>query len=130
MKANGFESVTVTLCWTSNGKKSIISLMKKYAVIFGLVFMALVFASCALKGGTIEVINNSAYTASIAVYKGLVQVTALETAAPGKKVIFSIDEDGSYTINAIFSSNPIGHGSGEAVLLGGNKVTVNVKPTN
>ena len=103
--------------------------MKKYAII-GLVFAALVFASCALKGGTIEVTNGSAdFDASIAVYKGLVLVTDFQTATPGKKVTFSIEEDGAYTVNAIFSSTPPGHGSGEAVLLGGNKVKVSVTPT-
>ena len=101
--------------------------MRKYAVI-GLVFAALVFSSCMLKGGIIEVTNGSTYDASIAVYKGLVQVTGFQTATPGKKVTFSIEEDGAYIVNAIFSSNPKGHGSEEAVLLGGNKVTVKVTP--
>jgi len=102
--------------------------MRKYAVI-GLVFAAFVFASCALKGGTIEVTNGSTYEASIAVYKELAQVTASETVAPGNKVSFSIEEDGAYTVNAIFSSNPIGHGKAEAVISGGNKVSVSVTPT-
>ena len=104
--------------------------MKKYAVILGLVFTSLVFATCALKGGTIEVINDSSFNASIAVYQGLIQVTDFETVAPGKKTTFIIEQNGTYTVNAIFSSSPKGHGSGEATLLGGNTVTVKVKPTN
>jgi len=103
--------------------------MKKYAII-GLVFAALAFATCKLeKGGTIEVTNGSTYEASIAVYKELVQVTDFRTAAPGGKVTFTIDEDGTYIVNAIFSSNPKGHGDKKAVLSGGNKVSVSVTPT-
>jgi len=103
--------------------------MKKHAVIIGLVFTSLVFASCTLKGGTIEVINEGSYSASIAVYQGIVPVTGSKTASSGSKVIFIIEEDGTYTVNAIYS-NPAGHGSAKAVLLGGNTVTVKVKPTN
>jgi len=107
--------------------------MKKYAVILGLVFTALVFVSCKLeKGGTIEVINDhSTYNASIAVYQGLVQVTTAETVTPGGKVTFSIEEDGTYTVNANFYQTLpdfTGNGRKEVVLSGGNKVTVHIEP--
>ena len=105
--------------------------MKKYAVIIGLVFTSLVFASCGLKGGTIEVINDSAYNASIAVYQGITPVTETKTAAPGKKATFSIEENGTYNVVANFLS-----GSGfkdtkridGIVLSGGMTKTVPVKP--
>jgi len=109
--------------------------MKKY-VIIGLVFAALAFASCKLgKGGTIEVINDSKdYYASITVLKGLSPVDGglEQRAAPKGKVTFSIEEDGTYTVNANFYQTlPVftGNGKGEAVLLGGNKVTVHVQPS-
>ena len=113
--------------------------MKKYAVILGLVFTALVFASCKLeKGGTIEVINDhNTYDASIYIMKGrggteLVDIPATAR-ANGGKATFHIDEDGTYTVNAVFLDEQSvpnqGHGTGEAVLSGGNKVTVHVKPT-
>jgi len=106
--------------------------MKKYAII-GLVLTALVFASCKLeKGGTIEVINDhSTYDASIAVYQGLLKLTEDKTATPGGNVTFYIEEDGTYIVNAVFySGSTLDHGSGKAVLSGGNKVTVHVEPTN
>ena len=108
--------------------------MKKYAVILGLVFTALVFSSCALKGGTIEVTNGHPTDyASITILKGLSPVDVEQRAAPGKKVTFSIEEDGTYTVNANFYKalpDFTGHGTKEAVLLGGNTVTVTVRPTN
>jgi len=102
-----------------------------------LVFTALVFASCKLeKGGTIEVINDSTYIASIDIMQGkdgIVPVVEAKRAdANGGTATFSIDEDGTYTVNAIFLDQEFatkGHGKGEAVLSGGNKVTVHVKPT-
>ena len=108
--------------------------MKKYAVT-ALVFAALVFASCKLEtGGTIEVINDSTYIASIDIMQGkdgMVPVAETKKANPGETATFSIDEDGTYTVNAVFldESGTKGHGKGEAVLSGGNKVTVRVKPT-
>jgi hypothetical protein len=108
--------------------------MRKYAVI-GLVFAALIFASCALKGGTIEVTNgHSTYNASITILKGLLPVDGglEQRAAPNQKVTFSIEEDGTYTVNAVFysGSNPKDNMKDveqkEAVLLGGNKVSVSV----
>ena len=45
----------------------------------------------------------------------------------------SIDEDGTYSVNAIFYSTPgelKGHGDKEAVLVGGNKEIVHVKPSS
>jgi hypothetical protein len=107
--------------------------MKKHLIFLSLVLAAFTFASCAVKGGTIEVKNGSNLEAYIAVYKGIVQVTASEKAAPGNKVTFSIDEDGTYIINALFhndGTDDLYHGSGEAVLIGGNKVSVTVKPTD
>jgi len=104
--------------------------MKKYAII-ALVFTTLVFASCKLeKGGTIEVINDhSTYDASIAIYQGLLKLTEDKTATPGGNVTFYIEEDGTYTVNAIFySGSTLDRGSGNAVLSGGNKVTVHVIP--
>jgi len=112
--------------------------MKKYAIL-GLVSAALVFASCALKGGTIEVKNNTSNNALIYIMQGDVPVVAEESLpANGGTKTFSFDEDGTYTVNAIFyiGSNPPpegvfnGHGDKKAVLLGGNKVSVSVKPTN
>ena len=111
--------------------------MKKYAVI-ALVFTALVFASCKLeKGGTIEVINDSTFIASIDIMQGkdgIVPVVEAKRAnANGGTATFSIDEDGTYTVNAVFLDQQLvpnkDHGKGEAVLSGGNKVTVHVKPT-
>ena len=104
--------------------------MKKHAIIFSLIFTVFVFASCGLKGGTIEVKNDSTYTASIVVNKGSVPVTDLKKADPGKTVTFSIVEDGTYIIDAAFFSGttPKGHGSGTAVLSGGTTKTVTVKP--
>ncbi|MDR2576390.1 MAG: hypothetical protein LBC52_08120 [Treponema sp.] len=106
--------------------------MKKRLIFFSLVFAVLAFASCKLeKGGTIEVTNGSNFEASIAVYKELVQVTAQEKAAPGKKITFSIDEDGTYNVDAIFiNGNVLSHGREKAVLSGGNKESITVKPTN
>jgi hypothetical protein len=104
--------------------------MKKYAVIIGLLFTALVFSACMLKGGTIEVINDSPYNASIAIYQNVVQLSDFETIAPDKRATFLFDENGTYTVNAIFLTDPKLHGSREAVLLGGNTVTVKVRPTN
>jgi pyrimidine operon attenuation protein/uracil phosphoribosyltransferase len=103
--------------------------MKKY-VIIGLVFAALVFASCKLeKGGTIEVINDHSTNASIAVYQGLIKLTEDKTATPGGNVTFDIEEDGTYIVNAVFySGSTLDHGSGKAVLSGGNKVTVHIEP--
>jgi hypothetical protein len=105
--------------------------MKRCAVIFSLIFTVLAFASCAVKGGTIEVTNGSDFTASIVIHKGAVPVTTAETAAPGKKVTFSIDEDGTYNVEAAFFSGSasIGHKTqGGIVLSGGTTKTVNVKP--
>jgi len=105
--------------------------MKKYAVIIGLVFTSLVFASCALKGGTIEVINESTYNASIAIHQGIMPVTETKTAGPGKKIMFSIEEDGTYNVEAIFlsGSSTKGHHKQEGItLLGGTIKTVRVKP--
>jgi len=105
--------------------------MKKRLIFFSLVSAVLAFTSCAVKGGTIEVTNGSDFEASIAVYKELVQVTAQEKAAPGKKVTFSIDEDGTYNVDAIFiNGNVLSHGREKAVLSGGNKESITVKPTN
>jgi len=108
--------------------------MRKYAVI-GLVFAALVFASCALKGGTIEVTNGHPTDyASITILKGLLPVDGgLEKrAAPNEKVTFSIEEDGTFIVNANFYKTLpgfTGHGTEKAVLLGGNKVTVKITPS-
>jgi hypothetical protein len=113
--------------------------MKKY-VIIGLVLAVLAFASCLLdtleKGGTIEVINDSSdYSASIYIMKGkngIDSVAGPKTAdSNGGKVTFIIDEDGTYSVDAAYfeGSTAKGHGSGEAVLAGGNKVTVRVKPS-
>jgi len=115
--------------------------MKKYAVILGLVFTAFLFASCKLeKGGTIEVINDHTDNASIYIMKGnggtepvVVPATA---GANGGTATFSIDEDGDYTVNAIFYSGPTpppigqftGHGDKKAHLSGGNKEIVHVMP--
>ena len=107
--------------------------MKRYVTI-GLVLSVLVFASCRLgKGGTIEVINgHSTYSASITIMNGNVPVTEEKRAIPGEKVTFFIDEDGTYIVNANFYQTLpafTGHGTGKAVLLGGNKETVRVKPS-
>jgi len=118
--------------------------MKRY-VIIGLVIASLAFVSCKLemleKGGTIEVINDSSDKASIYIMKGkggIETVAGPKTAASnGGTVTFTIDEDGTYTVNAIFYSGttppPVGeftgHGDKEAVLSGGNKETVRVKPS-
>ena len=105
--------------------------MKKCAFI-ALVFTTLVFVSCKLeKGGTIEVINDhGTYNASIAIYQGLLKVTEDKTATPGGNVTFYIEEDGTYIVNAVFNSGStlVGHGSGKAVLSGGNRETVRVRP--
>jgi hypothetical protein len=109
--------------------------MKKHVKIIGVVFAILVFASCKLeKGGTIEVINDSDYNASITILKGIMPVDggAEKRATAGGKVTFSIGEDGTYNVNANFYETlpPFaGHGTGEAVLSGGNIVTVRVKPS-
>ena len=75
--------------------------------------------------------NDSTLTASIVVHKGAVPVTTAETAAPGKKVTFSIDEDGTYNVVAAFFSGttPKGSDSKDGIVLsGGTTKTVNVKP--
>ena len=111
--------------------------MKKHAFFWGLVFVALVFVSCKLeKGGTIEVTNGSPTdSAHISIMQGKdgdLPVTEIKKAAAnGGRVTFPIDEDGTYTVNAAFysGSTASGHGKEYAVLSGGNKVTVNVKPS-
>jgi len=109
--------------------------MKKRLILFSLVSAVFVFASCAVKGGTIEVTNgHNTYTASITIMKGLSPVDGglEQRAAPNEKVTFSIEEDGNYTVNANFYETlPVftGHGTEEAVLLGGNKVSVKVTPS-
>jgi hypothetical protein len=111
--------------------------MKKRLILFSLVSAVLAFASCKLeKGGTIEVTNgHNTYTASITIMKGLSPVDGgLEKrAAPNEKVTFSIEEDGTYTVNANFYETlPVftGHGAKEVVLSGGNRViSVEVTPS-
>ena len=78
--------------------------------------------------------DHSSYNASITILKGISPVDGgLEKkAAPNEKVKFSIEEDGTYTVNAVFYSgtNPKVNMKDveqkEAVLLGGNKVSVSV----
>ena len=115
--------------------------MKKY-VIIGLVLAALASVSCKLdtteKGGTIEVINDSSYNAYIEIMKGITPVAEAKTANSKGKVTFIIEEDGTYTVNALFYSGQnlppggefTGHGDKVAVLIGGNKETVHVQPSN
>ena len=115
--------------------------MKKYAII-GLVFTALVFASCKLeKGGTIEVINgDNDYYASIRIVNAddneSVAGGEAKWAAPNKTVTFFIGEDGAYIATATFhlDQTPIpfvSQGSSKKIRLsGGNKETVSVEPTN
>jgi len=90
-----------------------------------------VFASCNLntKGGTIEVINDGDYDVSVQIMKGITPVTETQKAtANGGKATFTIDEDGTYTVNAV-TLNPAGHDSKDVTLSGGTIKTVHVKPT-
>jgi hypothetical protein len=106
--------------------------MKRCVIIFSLIFTVLAFASCGVKGGTIEVINKGPDSASITVLKGLLPVDGgmEQRVTPNGKATFSIDEDGVYTVNANFYQTLpafTGNAREEVVLSGGNKVTVNVK---
>jgi hypothetical protein len=108
--------------------------MKKHAILFGFIFAVLALASCKFeKGGTIEVKNDSNYKASIHIEDGSMMPVdggAKQEAAAGKTVMFSISEDGAYTVEAVFYQTGFtGHGREKAVLSGGNKVTVQVKPS-
>jgi len=100
----------------------------RVAVCAAVCAAAFVFASCGLKGGTIEVINDSKTDASVQIMKGITPVTGIQKAdANGGKTTFTIGEDGTYTVNAV-TINPAGHDSKDVTLSGGTIKTVRVKP--
>jgi len=111
--------------------------MKKHAILFGFIFAVLALASCKFeKGGIIEVTNVSDYNASITIL--LDDITRIiadggseQRADPKGKLTFYIVEDGTYIVNALFYQTGFtGHGEKEGIVLsGGNKVTVQVKPS-
>jgi len=79
--------------------------MKKYAII-GLIVAALVFAACG-KGGSIEVTNQGDDYAIVSIMKGFDGtnvVGAEQRVEAGNTVTFSVDEDGNYTVSAVYVS--------------------------
>jgi hypothetical protein len=101
--------------------------MKKLIIVVAVLAAAMVFASCAEKGGTIEVTNEykilgTATPVVVSILKGL-DVLESETIPAGGTKSFTLDEDGIYIIAALPGTpNP-----GTASLLAGNTVTVTIK---
>ena len=126
-------------------------LVKKYAIaLIGLVFAALLFASCGelQKGGTIEVTNESSgYSVNVYITKSITdgllipptdenELVTKKTIAANRKEGISINKDGVYYVRAFYIKTALGV-TGEVLgkvkpaamvsLLAGNTVSVTVE---
>lgn len=105
--------------------------MKKHAIIIGLVAVALAFGSCGLlmpeEGGTIEVTNDSDYSASITIYSETKIVVSLKNIESRETLSFDVSEDGSYTVSALYGTSHSPYTVKGIAVSGGETKKVSIK---